>query len=810
MTNTICDGLTVLEVGAASIAGSFAGMLLADAGARVIKVEPPDGDRLRRETPAGFLVWNRGKESVVADLRTDAGRAQYRALAAGADVVIEGFGPGVADAWGVGSAALRSANPRLVYCSVKGFGAGSPYARIPSYEGIVVAKSGNYNLGPFGFRPGPIFFSAHLASLGAGHHALGGIAAALIAREKTGRGQDVEATLFQGLNSLDYFGTMTLQFARKMAAQSGGAAAPSGIAAVMNASRFSFLVPTKDGRWVAFTQMMPHQSQALSRALGLEHTITDPRYDKQPFFPGAEDAQGWEDLVWEAMRSKTYAELEPLFLAEPDIAFEMARTSEEGLDHAQIRHNGEAIAIQDPDHGTVRQVGPVAQFASTPAAIQRSAPRLGEHGDLSTTGAPGADAAGRVAPKHPLEGITIIELGFFYAMPFGITLAASLGAKVIKIEGEKGDPMRVSFGPPDTGGAKTMEGKESLAVDLQTPEGREIVQKLAAGADMFVNGFRPGVAERLGLGYDELKALNPKLVYVKASGYGAEGPYASRPIYAQVAQAVAGSINRYGGSWCDPALTAGMTASEAQIVVMPRVRGVVDGDSNAALGVFSSVMLGLLGKQRTGEGQLLTTSMIGGNAMMYSDDFVAYAGKPKLPQQDEENWGLSALYRIYPAASGYVFLAVTRQAEWDRFVRALGDSSIVADDARFTTAAGRGEHDAELMQALEKVFADRDAQAWEDLLVPAEVACARIPTAERSEVTITDENLRVNGLVVEAEHPLFGTVVRHGLPVTMSETPGRVAAGCLAGQHTDSILAGVGYSDKQIAELKERKVVFGR
>src|SRR4051794_13198167 len=255
MTRTICEGLQVIEMGAGSIGASFAGMLLADNGARVLKVEPPEGDRLRDQHPAGFLVWNRGKESVAADLRTDAGRARVRELAARADVVIEGFGAGVADGWGLGDEHLRGTNPGLVYCSVKGFGSTGAYATIPAYEGIVAAKAGVYSLGAFGFRSGPIFVGAPLGSVGAGHMAFSGALAALIARETTGRGQRVDATVLQGFNPLDYFGTMTWQHTQRTT----GSAAGSSALAAMGASRYSFFVPTLDGRWVIFTQMLPHQ-----------------------------------------------------------------------------------------------------------------------------------------------------------------------------------------------------------------------------------------------------------------------------------------------------------------------------------------------------------------------------------------------------------------------------------------------------------------------------------------------------------------------------------------------------------------------
>lgn len=797
----ICEGLNVVELGAGSIAGSLAGMLLADYGARVVKVEPPEGDRLRSQHPSGFLVWNRGKDSVVADLRTKEGQGEVRGLVDRADVLIEGFGTGVAEEWGLGDEQLRKDHPGLVYCSIKGFGSTGPYAHLKAYEGVVAAKSGVFSLGDFGFRPGPIFFSAPLASVGAGQMALGGILSALMAREQTGRGQRVEATLVQGLNSLDYFGTMTWQHVQRT---QGSASGTSAMAATLAANRYSFFVPTQDGRWVVFTQMMPHQAQALSRALGIEDTVDEPRFAQQPRFENADDAQEWEDRVWDAMRTKPYADWEKIFLADPDIAFELARSSEEGLDHPQIAHNREAIEISDPERGTIEQVGPIARFADRPVTLERSAPKLGEaRTDLDGT-QPSADGE---APTHPLEGVTILELGYFYAMPYGTTMAAALGARVIKVEGLGGDPMRFAFGAPEVGAAKTMEGKESLPVDLQSPEGQQIVHELVKEADVFVNGFRTGVAERLNLDHATLSEINPRLLYLHAAGYGVDGPFAQRPIYAQVAGAVGGSTDRFGGKWLDAELTKSMERIEAQTVVLPRIRGPVDGDSNAALAVFSSLMLALYDQQRTGEGGFVSSSMIGGNALAYSDDFNRYEGKPPLPVPDEDSHGLSALYRLYRTGEGWVFLAIPTQKEWEALVAALGRQDL-ADDPRFATDADRTANDDDLAGALGEIFATKAASEWEEQLASKGIACVQAFEASHSEFTCTDRVMRDTGLVVEVEHPTFGKILRHGLPVTMSETPGRPAPGCVLGQHVDSILTELGYPTDRIAELKEKNVVY--
>jgi crotonobetainyl-CoA:carnitine CoA-transferase CaiB-like acyl-CoA transferase len=510
-------------------------------------------------------------------------------------------------------------------------------------------------------------------------------------------------------------------------------------------------------------------------------------------------------MCWDALRTKPYAEWEEWLLADDDIAFEMARTSEEGLDHAQIVANGEMVTVEDPAHGPIRQLGPIAHLRDRPHGPTRSAPELGVAGGPIEAGA--RPAAGGSAPEHALSGLTIIELGYFYAMPFGVTMTAAHGARVIKIEGLAGDPMRNSFVFPEVGGAKTMEGKESLAIDLGTDEGRKIMHQLAANADVFVNGFRPGVAERQGLGYDTLKEVNPDLLYVHAAGYGVEGPYAHRPIYAGVASAVAGQITRHAGSWLDPELTKSLpTTVEAQAVVLPRIRGPVDGDANAALAVLSTLALGIFHQRRTGEGCWISTTMIGGNAAAYSDDFVSYRDKQPLPVADPEMHGLHALYRLYEAESGWVFVAAPRQKEWEALAKGLGAAELV-DDERFRTDEARRADDDALTAVLAALLATKPAQEWEDQLTPDGVAVVKAFDAAHSAFTISDPVMRETGLVVQVESPVFGPLLRAAPPVRFSETPGRAAPGCTVGQHTRSILAELGYDDEAIDGLVEQKVV---
>ncbi|MGZ5362654.1 MAG: CoA transferase [Mycobacterium sp.] len=785
---SICTGLNVLEIGSGSVAASIAGVVLADAGARVVKLEPPAGDRLRAHNPSGFLVWNRGKESLVADLRTAEGQQTVRDLAANADVVIEGFAPGTTSAWGIGADELRELNPALVHCTITGFGSSGPYAALKAYDSLVAAKAGLLARGSWAHRDGPIMFPVPWASFGAAMQSVAGVMGALLVRETTGRGQALDATLVAGLDPIDYFVSTIVQLMAKRGEK------PSADArAAMSASRFGVLLATRDGRFIQTSTMLPHQGKALCDVAGIGHVLEDPRFAGLPTFANADDAQEWEDLLLEAFRARDLDHWLPLLEASPDVAFEVAVTSEEGLAHPQIVHNGDVVTVDDATHGPIRQVGPVGHFDKTPIGPKRSAPALGDNvGPLVAHEFP---VGGSAAPKHPFDGITVVEFGCFYAMPYGTAMLAALGARVIKIEDGKGDPHRNSFGP-EVASAKTTAGKESLSVDLRTAEGRAVAQQVVAQADAFVNGFRSGVADKLGLGYKELSELNPKLLYVHAAGYGTDGPYAHRALYAQAAQTVAGSFGRQVGYWIDPAQSEGFSVMELQAVVLPRLNMLVDGDSNAALTLLAALSLGLYETRKTGVGQFMRTSMIGTNAWAYSDDFCSYEGKPPIPLCDDEYYGTGTLDRVYPASGdGWVCLSVRSDAELSALLATMGLPEVAADDDG-------------LEALLTAKFAERPAAEWESALTAARVGCVEVNMLGQPVFTSYDPVLRETGLTVAADHPVFGEMVRAAPPVAFSETPGRVAPPCLRGQHNRSILTELGYSEGDIAKLEELNVVI--
>ncbi|HLY83505.1 MAG TPA: CoA transferase, partial [Acidimicrobiales bacterium] len=471
-------GLLVVDL-ASTLPGAHASQLFSDFGAEVVVVEPPGGSPLRSQPAAPF--WFRGKKSIELDLKDASDREVARTLALNADVVIEAWRPGVAERLGLGYDDLAPENPGLVYGSVTGFGRAGPFAHLKGYEGVVMAKIGAFGPLRLSDRDGPSFCTTPAASFSASQTLLHGLLAALYERETTGVGQRVETTLWQGHTAHDCWNWLVRMVAARY---------PGAFAAVPRVDQarqvpngwlsFRLLVGlSKDGRWLQFSQTSERLWLAFMKVLGLEWMLADPEW---------RDAHSSDDIdvreaYWERMlaviRSKTVAEWYAVFDAEPDVFAEIFRTGSELLHHPQIVHDGQAVEINDPKLGAVFQPGPLVKMGATPASLSASGPALDEQGTELRKGRrpersplPSLDVP---VGDPPLAGVTVVELGTFYAGPFGSTVLADLGARVIKFEQLDGDPMRTIMPFPEVGGVKVLSGKQSVAVDIGTPEGKEIV-----------------------------------------------------------------------------------------------------------------------------------------------------------------------------------------------------------------------------------------------------------------------------------------------------------------------------------------------
>lgn len=375
-------------------------------------MEPPGGSPLRRT--AGWPALARGKRSVPLDLRAEPER--LRTLLAGADVLVCTLSPGTARDLGLTADALAARYPALVSAAITGWGRTGPWADLPGYEGLVMAKLGTFHAKRhMGNRPGPAFVSVPYASWGAAHGALQGILAALLERETSGRGQHVETDLVRGLTTLDCWNWYTeLVGLRWPGAYEVVEAFDDEGEPVSRLPYTLLVVPTKDGHWLQFAQTAPRLFHAMLRELDLGHLLDAPEWAGLP----AVATQDQRSRLWATMLeragSRTLAEWEQALARNPMLAAERFRTGPEVLDHPQLALDGRVVVAEDPERGPVRQPSTLVHADGAPLRPPAPAPRRGRagtaghpaHRDRGRTGyAPGGrDRAGvRLDVRRPLR-----------------------------------------------------------------------------------------------------------------------------------------------------------------------------------------------------------------------------------------------------------------------------------------------------------------------------------------------------------------------------------------------------------------------
>lgn len=797
--------------------GAQASQLLADFGADVVHIEPKGGSALRDQ--AAWALWGRGKRSLQLDLKDPADLATAQQLAEGADVVIETFRPGVAERLGLGYERLSRNNPGLVYACVTGFGSQGPLADLQGYEGIVFAKLGVlWTLSGLSTRGGPALPSAAYAAYPASQLALQGILAALFEREASGVGQKVETSLAQALTVHDTF----QWFARVMASRysEGFVQKPRVVDGVPTGGlSFRLLIAvTKDGHWLQFSQTSARLFRAMMKMFELDWMFSDPKWSSAPDFDTAEQRSEFWDLLLNKVRSKTLAEWRQGFEEHPDVWGEQFRKGDELLDHPQMIWNKMVSHITDPDLGPVRMPGPLAHMSATPAAIDRLAPRLGQYEaelraqSQTTTNSGSVPAAAAPIGAKPLAGVTVVELGTYYAGPYGTTLLADLGARVIKLEEPEGDPHRHMLPFPEIAGMKVLQGKECVGLDLRSDKGREIAHRVIAKADIVMQSFRAGVAERLGLDAKTLTALNPNLVYMNAPGYGIDGPCGRRPAFAPTIGAAAGLAWRNVGASIPD--RSDLTLAEIKPLANKlgdAVMGVGNSDGISGVSCGTGMLLGLLARSRGAGGQEMLTSMLSSTAHALSEVMVAYEGRPEAPTADNECYGFNALYRLYQASGpqDWVFLAAGSQSEWLRLTSVLDDGARLAADIRFATPQARQAHDAALIEELTAAFATRTGEEWEAAMRAADVACVVVAKGP-VEANYLDEGSvgRLCDFVTTGHHPILDEVPRLKALVRFSRSGTSAGDAALAGQHTHAVLSEFGYSEDEIATLAADNIIL--
>ena len=802
----LLEDITVLDF-TQGMAGSVATMVMSDFGARVIKIEPPGGDPYRAMPAAP--VWHRGKKSVILDLEHEKDRRHTQKLAASADILVESFLPGDAKSNGVDYDTLSALNPGLIYTSITAFGDKGPYARYRPYESLVSAKSGRYMaFAGQNDREGPNYGAVQVASHAAAMAAVRGTVAALMLRDRTGRGQRVETNLLRAITYYDL-----LQFAVwQMMINRPDIIDFDPTVVASRPTPIQYLpVRTKDGRWIQLANLMERLFIAEVKAIGLGHLLEEPRYTNAPHLDD-DPREEMREFILERMQEQTMDEWMEFFVnIAGDVAAEPFMTSIEALDHSQVVHNGLVQQVEDPVLGDTRQIGPLFRMDAAPPRIQGSAPQPGQHteevlSDFSPSASTGEGRGeGEDFPAHPLEGFTVLDLSTVIAGPVSGSLLAEMGARVIRIETLAGDWMRNTFNGLATN--RTMAGTQGLSIDLKSAEGREVLNRLLPKADVVLHNMRPGAPYRVGIGIEQVRELNPDAVYVYLGGYGSSGPHSHRPSMHPIGGALGGGVMAQIGSAGIPDPDSPLSMDEIKAVSRRLGRAnEVNPDPNTAMVTATAVTMALYARQRFGTPQYVETTMIGSNAYVNADHFFDYEGRTPRPTQDTGGYGLNALHRLYESSDGWVFLDCPFEDEWQRMCETMGRSDLLSDP-RFADADARRANDDALISELAAEFARKPALEWEKIMTSADVGCVQTEDRGMYHFFSEDPHVEENGLRVDVEHPRFGPLWRYAPILDFSHTSCVAGAGILRGQHTIPILKELGYTESEIHEMRAKKAL---
>jgi crotonobetainyl-CoA:carnitine CoA-transferase CaiB-like acyl-CoA transferase len=713
-------GLRVVDFGQ-WLAGPLVAAWLADAGADVVRIDPPGGPRWAH--PANAML-QRGKRSIVLDLHAQDDHDVARRLVERADVVVENFRPGVMTRLGLGAADMLAANPRLLYCSLPGFGADDPRAGVPAWEGVVSAAAGLYlypgctPMDYIGDRTGePIYSALPVASSYGAFVAAHSVMAGLIARERTGAGQRIEVPLFDACFEL--IGAGVMKTGKPPAAPPG----PRMTSKLPQLGHYR----CADGRWLELCLFQDRHLQWFAETFLSPEFIEDGMGDAERMLTDPALQERARKRYADLLATRPARDWEIAINEESGASAALCQTAQEWLTiDAHARDSGAVIELDDHEYGRTAQAGFPIRMSRTPPVVSSGRRRLdADRAEILAELAGPAPA--RPAPvataeelTRPLAGIRVLDVAQVLAGPTVGRVLAEYGAEVVKIH---------SFTDRQLGmHLYTNSGKRSIMLDLKTPEGRTIFGRLSDGIDVFVQNFTRGVADRMGIGEQTQRERNPGLVYVSISAFGHEGYRGGWRGREQLGQGPTGMQTRLGGD------------GEPLMAPYP-----YNDYGSGNLAAFAA-LLALYHRMRGGGGQHVQSSLTHSGTFLQIPFMVAYPGRAwdEPRGQSAKGWGQHD--RLYQASDRWFYLCAPD---------GLG---------AVTELAGLGE------AKLAEVFRGALAGDWVDRLTAAGIGAHVL--ADQPDL-MDDPVARARGLAVERDHPGFGRARMAGPSPRLSRTPVR-------------------------------------
>ena len=392
----------------------------------------------------------------------------------------------------------------------------------------------------------------------------------------------------------------------------------------------------------------------------------------------------------------------------------------------------------------------------------------------------------------PLKGVRVLDMTWALAGPYCTMVLCDLGAEVIKVESpDGGDPSRKSL--PFIEGVSSYflsvnRGKKSVAVNLRHPQGKEIVLALANQSDVLVENFRPGVMDRLGLGYGALRETNPRIIYAACSGFGQKGPYAHRPAYDVVVQGMGGTLSITGEAG-GPPVRVGFSIGD------------IGGGIFTALGVLAA----LHERESSGQGQMVDISMLDGQIALLENAFARFFATGEVPQRIGTRHPLRTPFQAFPTQDGHIVLAAGEERFWQRLCQVINRPDLLRDE-RFKDNPSRTRNHDQLEPILKEITQSKKTAEWVALMDKNDIPCGPVNSIDQ---VVDDPHTAAREMITEVEHSKAGRLKVVNSPLKLSRTPVKIERACPElGEHTEEVLQNLlGFSQEKITELRSLQAI---